>query len=353
MKIFHKSKGCVKFLAASLLFVSLVRAADFTVTSGNLILDNSTSSSTGNIIKGSNVFAHNYGSANTFLGEVAGNFSLTGNNCTAVGYNAGNALTSGGYNSAFGSYSLTYNQTGIYNTSVGYASLYSNGSSHNTALGAYAGSSVSSGTSNTFLGYTTGYSVTGSNNVLVGKGAGYTGTALTSGINNIIIGTDANAGAGTRTNGILLQTGTATALTANNQIRIGFGGTASSTCFIDGISGVNVTGGSAVYVNSSGQLGINSSSEVYKTNIQPVTNVTAKLMQLEPVTFTYKNDTSGEVQYGLIAEQVAEVWDDLVVRNENDQPELVQYHKLTGILVQVIQEQEKRIEALEKQLKKN
>ena len=78
-------------------------------------------------------------------------------------------------------------------------------------------------------------------------------------------------------------------------------------------------------------------------------NTAAKLQSLRPVTFRYKKPYSnGEkpVQYGLIAEEVAETFPELAVRNEEGLPETVKYQDLTPLLLNEVQklraEKEKR-----------
>jgi hypothetical protein len=137
------------------------------------------------------------------------------------------------------------------------------------------------------------YNTTGSNNIAMGYEAGYN---LTTGSNNIEIGNKGLAA-------------------DHNTIKIGVEGLQAKT-FIAGIYNTSVTG-SAVMVNSSGQLGVVISSERFKTGIAPMGSNTAKLGQLRPVTFLLKTDPKGVVQYGLIAEEVAKVYPELVIRDEN------------------------------------
>jgi uncharacterized coiled-coil protein SlyX len=49
------------------------------------------------------------------------------------------------------------------------------------------------------------------------------------------------------------------------------------------------------------------------------------ILALKPVTFHYKSDASGTPQFGLIAEEVAEVNPDLMVRDENGEIYTVPY----------------------------
>ena len=71
-----------------------------------------------------------------------------------------------------------------------------------------------------------------------------------------------------------------------------------------------------------------------------------RLQQLRPVKFRYKQpDATGEhpIQYGLIAEEVAEVFPELVVRDEQGQPETVAYHLLPALLLNELQKEHSSI----------
>jgi uncharacterized coiled-coil protein SlyX len=95
-----------------------------------------------------------YGPHNTFLGQLAGNFTMTG-----------------GANTASGFQSLYYNTTGSSNTASGVQSLYSNTTgSNNTAIGSPAGQSNTTGWDNTFLGV---YSNAAANNLYDATAIGY------------------------------------------------------------------------------------------------------------------------------------------------------------------------------------
>jgi len=68
------------------------------------------------------------------------------------------------------------------------------------------------------------------------------------------------------------------------------------------------------------------------------------------VTFEYRNpfaDGSHPTQYGLIAEEVAEVMPDLVAYNEAGEPETVKYHVLPALLLNEVQRQQRTIQELE------
>jgi hypothetical protein len=75
---------------------------------------------------------------------------------------------------------------------------------------------------------------------------------------------------------------------------------------------------------------------------------TNALMKLRPVTFFYKPEyDKGErtLQYGLIAEEVAKVYSELVAYDNDGQPYSVRYQYLTTMLLNEVQKQYRRAEA--------
>jgi hypothetical protein len=104
-----------------------------------------------------------------------------------------------------------------------------------------------------------------------------------------------------------------------------------------------------VIVTSSGRLGVVASSARYKRDIQAMGGRSQALMKLRPVTFHYKQDPVRERQYGLIAEEVAEVYPELVVRGEKGEVESVQYHELIPMLLNELQKQQRQIQQLTRQ----
>jgi len=79
------------------------------------------------------------------------------------------------------------------------------------------------------------------------------------------------------------------------------------------------------------------------------------LLRLRPVTFRYKQayaDGSKPIQYGLVAEEVAEAYPDLVVRSADGQIQTVKYQVLDSMLLNELQKQNKTISALEERVTK-
>jgi trimeric autotransporter adhesin len=121
-------------------------------------------------------------------------------------------------------------------------------------------------------------------------------------------------------------------------------GSTQAATYIAGISTAKLTG-SAVYVTSSGRLGVLASSERYKTAIAPIGSDAVKLEQLRPVSYRLRSDATGTRQYGLIAEEVVKVYPELVIRDANGRIDGVRYNELAPLLLNEVQQQRHRIAA--------
>jgi hypothetical protein len=289
------------------------------------------------------LYSNQSGAANTAVGAQAlysNSFTdlpgtllqLSGNANTAVGYQALYSNIAGYGNTAVGNQALYSNTDvaieanlliGNFNTAVGTHALYANTrGENNTAAGAGALVSNTTGNNNIAFGRTAlKANTTGSNNIGQGFAAG---SNLTTGSNNIDIG---NAG-------MAAESGI---------IRIGTKSTQTAT-YIAGIYDVPIIG-NAVVVTSTGQLGVTVSSERFKTTIAPMGSNTAKLQQLRPVTFHLKTDLDGALQYGLIAEEVAKVYPELVVRDVSGRIDGVRYDELAPMLLNEVQQEQQKITA--------
>jgi hypothetical protein len=220
-----------------------------------------------------------------------------------------------GANTALGDGALQSNTTGSGNTAVGDAALSNNTTgSNNTAVGLDALSANTTGNNNTAMGFLAGLNVqTGSNNIHIGNQGDAADTAL---------------------------------------IRIGTEGVHANT-FIAGISGQTSPSGVAVLVNFAGHLGTTTSSRRAKDEIRDMGVASDGVLKLRPVTFRYKpehDDGARLAQYGLIAEEVAEIYPELVVRDKDGQPSGVRYHVLPAMLLNELQRQERRLEAQEREI---
>ena len=112
-------------------------------------------------------------------------------------------------------------------------------------------------------------------------------------------------------------------------------------------------------IDSAGQLGTASSSRRFKHGIRTMDNASEAILGLKPVAFHYKSDATSTPQFGLIAEEVAEVNPDLVVRDENGEIYTVRYEAVNAMLLneflkehRKVQEQEVTIAQLKSTLAK-
>ncbi len=367
---------------AALVGAANVFTATQTIDTGNLDLDNSTATA-GNITKNGVRFIHNAAAvgsgANTFLGENAGNFTLTACCNTGIGWEALLATTSGGGNTAHGAAALHSNTIGSQNTAMGINTLITNTSGgNNTATGANALVGSSTGSYNSAHGAlslqnnTTGFgntavgsfainnTTTGHYNVAVGYSAGASlGSGGLTGSNNIYLGAN-----------VFGQAGESNTMYFGNQ-NPGMGATITKAVMA-GVRGATtgVADAIPVMIDSNGHLGTISSSRRFKEDINDMpTSLADRLLKLRPVTFRYTQaftDGSKPVQYGLIAEEVAEVFPELAVRGADGRVETVHYETLNVLLLKQFQElqatlmhqqsqherQQREVEQLKAQLEK-
>src|SRR6185436_10619034 len=103
--------------------------------------------------------------------------------------------------------------------------------------------------------------------------------------------------------------------------------------------------GTPVYITSAGQLGTLASSARYKRDVENMGTRSRGLFQLRPVTFRYTQDAQGVRQYGLIAEEVAKVYPELVVYSASGAVETVQYNALIPMLLNELQHQQQTLSA--------
>jgi hypothetical protein len=311
-------------------------------------------SGAGNTANGSFALAANtVGFSNTASGQSVLEANTSGNSNTALGVSAMASNTTGSGNTAIGVAALTANTVGYSNVATGNFALFSNTSgSTNTASGTQALAANTTGSSNLADGAGALYrSTSGSNNTAVGEQTLYSSTI---GSYNIALGYQSGYSITNTNNNI--DIGNYGTTTDSGTIRIGCSndcnGIIQTSAFIAGISNSNISG-VPVIVNSSGQLGVASSSRRYKEEIQDMGDASDGLMRLRPVTFRYKKayeDGSKPIQYGLIAEEVAEIYPDLVAKSADGQVESVRYQLLDPMLLNELQKQHATIDAQKKQI---
>jgi Chaperone of endosialidase len=95
-------------------------------------------------------------------------------------------------------------------------------------------------------------------------------------------------------------------------------------------------------VSQIGKLGIVMSSARYKHDIHDMGPDSDALLKLRPVSFRYNNDPQGIRQYGLVAEEVAGLYPELVSYGSDGKPQTVRYLELTSMLLNELQKEAKR-----------
>ena len=270
------------------------------------------------------------GASNTATGAAALSNNTTGGGNTANGVSALESNTDGVENTATGVDALMRNTIGSTNTATGGAALLSNTTGNNntgTGFGALAINFTGNG--NTAIGRSALGATTGGGNTALGTNAG---SALTSGNLNIDIGADVIGVAG-----------------ESNTIRIGANldeTPGASACHIGGIYNQSVDPGTAssMAIDATGKLGTTLSSRRFKHDIKPMDKASEAILALKPVTFHYKSDSKNTPCFGLIAEEVAGVNPDLVVRNKNGEIWSVRYDQVNAMLLNEFLKEHRKVQ---------
>jgi hypothetical protein len=116
-------------------------------------------------------------------------------------------------------------------------------------------------------------------------------------------------------------------------------------------SSFTTTGQSVVGTVTSTTGFVEGSSIALKENVAPIENALETILQLCGVTYDRK-DGSRKNEPGLIAERVAEIADNLVMRDEKGNPTGIYYSKITAYLVEAIKGLHSQIDPLKEEIKK-
>ncbi len=299
------------------------------------IADENTATGAGALLSNTN------GDRNTANGAFVLFNNTTGTSNTGDGWRALFQNTTGARNTASGRQALLSNTTGFENTATGSVALENNTTGNdNTATGFAALNSNTTGALNTANGTGALVNSTGDLNVALGFAAGVN---LATGNNNIDVG---NVGVGMETNAIRI--GAQIAVTD----QFGVLHPAHAATYIAGIrdATTGIADALPVLIDSAGQLGTMSSSRRFKSEIRPMDKESEPVLGLKPVTFHYKSDAKGTTQFGLIAEEVAKVNPDLVVRDRNGEIYSVRYEAVNAMLLNEFLKQHQTVQELKKQV---
>lgn len=336
------------------------------------------------------------GDENTAIGHTSLFGNESGDDNIAIGLRSLQSNISGNANVAIGVHALNLNSTQSYSVAVGDSALYWNGfgafgsteAEKNTALGSKSLFNNRLGAGNVALGFNAGFNETGSNKLYIENTAANKDNAL-------IYGDFA-------ADSLLLNTKTINRnsfnIRGNNALEMGYGVAGKQTdagkicygCFGDpanwlGIvgGGTNVSGNDRVIKlwsegglrvrgntlpdadnfyslgNSSNRWSsvwvtsgiINTSDARLKTNITVSPYGLKEIMKMQPVQYNWKSNPTNDLQIGFLAQDIQKIVPEAVVVPQNGDPLGMKYNELIPVLVKAIQEQQKRIEELEKIVK--
>jgi hypothetical protein len=290
----------------------------------------------------------NTADSNTATGAAALLFNTTGTENTAVGTAALEFNDTGSQNTANGAFALFSNTEGEFNTAIGYHALYSNTTGAvNNAVGYFALNSNTTGLRNNAFGNSAltnhvtgnfnnafgGFALAQNNNGAFNSAFGDGALSSSTGSNNTAIGSGAGSGL----------------FSGNGNVCIGEG--------VGGVNGVSdstyirnvydsVATARQVYVDTNNKIGTLASTRRVKDDIEPMARASETILALRPVTFHYKKeiDRYCTPQFGLVAEEVAEVNLDLVTRDREGKPETVRYDAVNAMLLNEFQKEHRKNE---------
>ncbi|MEP6923105.1 MAG: tail fiber domain-containing protein, partial [Pyrinomonadaceae bacterium] len=299
-------------------------------------------------------------SNNSFFGASTGLRNTTGSSNSFFGSTAGGSNTTGSSNSFFGDNAGRTNVTGFNLSIFGNSADVSDGISNATAIGFRSKVTQSN---SLVLGGISG--VNGGSNTNVGIGTTSPGARLHIAANGgqILMGDAgctsgfAGVGFGTTLSGCgnysLLGDGADTIINRPaggkiffrednaTQVSISSGGVLA-------INALGAAGSTSLCRNASNQISTCSSSIRYKENINRFSSGLSLIGKLRPVSFNWKD--GGMLDFGLVAEEAAEVEPLLITRNAKGEVEGVKYDRVGVVLINAAQEQQLQIEAQQKQI---
>ncbi len=335
--------------------------------------------------------ANTTGSFNLFAGRSAGSFNTTGQLNTFLGINAGGANTTGNENVNLGGESGKWNSTGSYNVNLGTGAGNGNvDGNYNVSIGYYAGVALRSGSSNIFIGPGAGGGLTNTSNKLfianssadannaliygefdtrnltingnlgIGKTSPATKLDIAGGNWNVLSGEGdfrvgdanyrfkigvANSGGGAGDVRLTAQGGT-------NRLFLGGGGNdillitdTNVMPWNDNYSslGLATNRWKTIYATNGT---INTSDARLKTNIREILYGLDAILKLNPVSFTWKDDSQNTQRLGLIAQDVQKVIGEVVDTGTDPAQTLgINYSEIVPVLIKGMQEQQQQIES--------
>ena len=262
------------------------------------------------------------GDNNTMIGYRAG-FNSQANFNTYIGSDAGYSTTNGGYNTFIGK-------------SAGYFNLTGAG---NVFLGDMAGYNNSEGEDNIFIGNTAGaINKTGSGNVIIGReaGAGTVYGMTGAGSGNVFIGTGAGKYCADGNANVFIGNNAGEAETGSNLFIVDNSSTSTPLVYGNFLSNFFRINGN---IEATGTI-VSLSDITLKKNISLLEDVIPKIKLMRGVSFDWDDETSlgsllpGSRQIGFIAQEVEEVYPELVSTNDKGF-KMVDYQRFTSVFLKL------------------
>ena len=312
-----------------------------------------------NIFLGDSTGLNNLGRQNIFMGSRAGMSNEQGHNNVFIGTHSGIENTHGTYNTFLGNYAGFGNFNGAQNTFLGYASGYTNQAGRcNVFVGHYSGYGNIYGKYNTFMGYGAGSANTnGDQNVFIGDSAA---SANTTGKYNVVIGSRAGKANIIGEKNVFLGYKAGGNEIGSNKLHIA--NSASNTLiygdFDGGMVGINTSSPSEALHVDGNVLASGSyitSDKRFKEDINVLDSPMDRLSKVEGVSYTLKSTLTSRIasnkqsknrRFGFIAQDLKEVFPDMVVEGENGYL-AVNYDAMIPVLVEALKELKKENYELE------
>lgn len=288
----------------------------------------------------------------------------TGTGNALYGCSAGGSLDTGVCNTAFGFQALGAEVSGTNNVVINDAMLLADGSSDSVAIGAVAAASSSMVTDSILVGFAADANNTDPivGNIAIGA---LSMQSQTTGTDNVAFGLEAltnlttgslNVGVGkqiaptTGSGNTIFGTSSVNDAVANTSV-FAFGTqllpVSNALYFLPGLAELTST---AVHYNTiTGQAGPATSSKRFKDNIQNLSVSRDRVLQLRPVSFERTDSKARE--YGFIAEEVNAVLPEVVPKDAEGLPYSVNYERIAVLLLDVVQQQQRDLAALQARIK--
>jgi hypothetical protein len=257
------------------------------------------------------------GSHNTGIGNLSLYYNTSGFRNTSIGNTSLFDNTTGAFNVAVGNWAVRGNKVGNYNTGLGSFALLKSIGEANTAIGSFALRNDSLGTLNTAMGYAAGLTISsGSQNTFLG------------------FGTDASAE------------------NLSNSMALGFGAIVNATNKVRiGDANITVIEGQVAWSNPSDRRLKEKIDYTSRLGLDFITG-------LKTVSYNYIADKNKTRYDGFIAQDIEKLMVDLGVpfsglKKSEDGMLSLAYSDFVIPLVNAIQEQQKQIEDLKKQVQES